>query len=327
MLKFIVKRLLWMIPVLLGVLLLIFTIDYFTPGDPVAATLGSNYTPEQYALREAQLGLDKPFFVQFFVYAKNLVTKGSLGTSYYNGLPVAGEIWKRFPSTLLLGLIGVFITVALGIPLGVISATKQYSAADYSLTTLSMILAAMPNFWLAIMLVLLFAVNLRWLPVSGLNSWKGWILPCLSLGLMPIASIVRMTRSSMLEEIRKDYVRTAKAKGISNRTVIQKHALKNALIPVITVIGFQLGMIMGGSVVIESIFAIPGLGSLMQTGINNRDYPVIMGCVLVLSACVCIMNLLVDVVYALVDPRIKAQYTAGNQKKRRAKTAGSEVTY
>lgn len=298
-----------MIPVILGVLFIVFTINFFTPGDPVAALLGMNYTQEQYDAKEAELGLDKPFFVQFFSYLKGLVTEFDMGTSYQTKRPVFDELRDRFPTTLKLGILGVFITVIIGVPFGVISATNQYSVLDYGVTTVSLFFASMPNFWLALMLILLFSLKLGWLPATGLFDWKYWILPAASLGLSPIASITRITRSSMLEVIRQDYVRTARAKGLSRRVIIRRHALQNALIPVITVIGMQLGMIMGGSVVIEAIFAIPGIGSLLQTAINNRNYPVIQGCVLLLSLCICLMNLIVDLVYAAVDPRILSQYT------------------
>ena len=315
MLKYIGKRLLFMIPVLLGVVFIVFTINQLTPGDPVVNILGMNYTEEQYAAKEAELGLDKPFFTQFFLYVKGIVTRFDLGTSYQTKRSVTTEILERFPTTLRLGLLGVLITVVIGLPFGIISATKQYSALDYGVTVVAMFFASMPNFWMAMMMILLFSQKLGWLPASGLGSFAHWILPALAIGLCPIATVTRITRTSMLDVIRQDYIRTARAKGLSERWVIWKHALKNALIPVITVVGMQVGMIMGGSVVIEAIFAIPGLGSLMMTAISNKNYPVIQGSVLFLSISICVVNLLVDLIYGFVDPRIKAQY--GTAKKRR----------
>lgn len=316
MIKYIIKRVLWMIPVMLGVLFIVFTINYLTPGDPVVALLGSNYTQEQYDAKEAELGLDEPYLVQFVNYIKGIVTKFDLGTSYKTKRPVATELADRFPTTLKLGILGVLITVIIGVPFGIISATRQYSVLDYGVTTVSLFFASMPNFWLALMLILIFSLNLGWLPATGLSTWKHWILPAAALGLSPIASVTRITRSSMLEVIRQDYIRTARAKGLGEGVIIRRHALKNALIPVITVVGMQLGMIMGGSVVIEAIFAIPGIGSLLQDAINNRNYPVIQGSVLMLSLCICVMNLLVDLIYAAVDPRIRAQYTSSKKRRK-----------
>lgn len=313
MLRYIAKRLLLMIPVLLGVVFIVFTINQLTPGDPVVNILGSNYTEEQYLAKQEELGLDKPFFEQFFLYVKGIVTEFDLGTSYQTKRSVSTEILERFPTTLRLGLLGVLITIVVGIPFGIISATKQYSALDYGVTVVAMFFASMPNFWMAMMMILLFSQKLGWLPASGLGTCAHWILPALSIGLCPIATVTRITRTSMLDVIRQDYIRTARAKGLSERRVIWKHALKNALIPVITVIGMQVGMIMGGSVVVEAIFSIPGLGSLMLTAINNKNYPVIQGSVLFLSISICVVNLLVDLIYGFVDPRIKSQY--GTAKK------------
>lgn len=316
--KYIVKRVLWMIPVLLGVLFIVFTINRLTPGDPVAAILGSNYTQEQYAQKEAEMGLDKPFLVQFANYVKGIVTSFDLGTSYQSRQAVGGEIAKRLPTTLSLGVLGVLVTALIGIPLGIIAATHQNSFFDYTVTVVSMFFASMPNFWMALMMIIIFSLNLHWVPATGLGTWKAWILPVLSLGLSPVASVTRMTRSSMLEVIRQDYIRTARAKGLEEGKVIRRHALKNALINVVTVIGMQMSMIMGGSVIVESIFAIPGLGTYMMQGINTKDYPVVQGCVLVIALSVCIMNLLVDIVYGFIDPRVMAQYTAGKKKKEKA---------
>ena len=316
--KFILKRILWMIPVLLGVLFIVFTINRLTPGDPVTAILGSNYTEEQYVQQEAAMGLDKPFLVQFVNYVKDIVTGFDFGTSYQSRQSVGKEIAKRLPTTLSIGVLGVLVTAIIGIPLGIIAATHQNSIFDYIVTVVSMFFASMPNFWMALMMIIIFSLNLRWVPATGLATWKAWILPVLSLGLSPVASVTRMTRSSMLEVIRQDYIRTARAKGLEERTVIRRHALKNALINVVTVIGFQMSMIMGGSVIVESIFAIPGLGTYMMQGINTKDYPVVQGCVLIIALCVCVMNLIVDLVYGFIDPRVMAQYTAGSRKKEKA---------
>ncbi len=325
MVKYIVKRLLWMIPVLLGVVFIVFTINHFTPGDPVQALLGSNYTQEQYDAKEAELGLDQPFFVQFYRYVKGIVTHFDLGTSYQSKRAVRDELLSRFPTTLKLGLIGVLITAILGIPIGVVSATHQYSAMDYAVTVLSLFFASMPNFWMALMMMILFSLKLKWFPASGLADWKGWVLPALALGLSPIASVTRQTRSSMLEVIHQDYIRTAKAKGLSDRAVLYRHALKNALIPVVTVIGMQISLIVAGSVIIENIFTIPGIGSLLMSAINSRDYPVVQGTVLLLSLCISVMNLAVDLIYGFIDPRIMAMYSGGKKKKSRDRTAAKEA--
>ncbi len=325
MAKFIIKRILWMIPIMLGVLLIVFTITHFTPGDPVVALLGSNYTQEQYDMKEAELGLDKPFPVQFLNYVKGVVTEFDLGTSYQTNRAVRDELFDRFPTTLALGVIGVVITVLVGVPFGIISATKQYSPLDYGVTTVALFFASMPNFWMALMMIILFSLQLKLFPATGLENWKSWVLPALALGLSPVATVTRMTRSSMLDVIRQDYIRTARAKGLSEGTIIRKHALKNGLIPVITVVGMQMSTIVAGSVIIENIFAIPGIGSLLMSAINAKNYPVIQGGVLLLSLSVCVMNLLVDLLYAFVDPRIRAQYTSGGRKKKQA-SAKKEVS-
>ena len=321
LIRFIGKRLLQMIPVLLGVLLLIFILGNLMPGDPVMSRLGSSYTQEEYDELSHEMGLDRPIIVQFCDYVYKLVTQGEMGTSYNSYRSVKAELDGRISVTFKIGILATTVTILISIPLGILSATKQYSVLDYSVTTVSLILASLPGFWLALMMMLLFSLKLGWLPSGGLQSWKGYIMPILANALMPLASIVRMTRSSMLEVIRPDYIRTARAKGVPERTVIMRHALKNALIPVITVIGMQISMIAGGSVIVESIYSIPGIGVLLMTAINNRDYPIIQGVVLIISLFVCVVNLLTDIVYALVDPRIRAQFTSGSKKRKTHKKA------
>ena len=311
MLRFTVKRLLWMIPVLLGILFIVFTLSHFMPGDPVQSKLGTNYTQEQYDAMEHELGLDQPFLKQFWDYLVGVVTRFDLGMSYKSYRPVNTMIFERLGTTLKLGIFSSIVTIIISMPLGIISARHQYSPLDYSVTTVSLIFASVPGFWLAMMMMILFALKLGWLPSSGIGSWKNYVMPVLAQGLMPLASVTRMTRSSMLEVIRQDYIRTARAKGLPENKVINRHALKNALIPVITVIGMQMSMIFGGSVVIETIFSMPGLGTLLMSSINGRDYPAIMGIVFIISLSVCVVNLLVDLVYAAVDPRIKAQFASG----------------
>lgn len=325
MAKYILKRILIMIPVLLGVLLIVFTLNQMTPGDPVVNLLDTNYTQEQYDAKKAELGLDKPFLTQFFIYVKNIVTKFDLGTSYQTRRSVTQEILERFPTTIKLGVLGICVTVIIGIPFGIISATKQYSPLDYGVTVGSLFFASMPNFWMAMMMIIIFALNLKWLPASGTTSWKNWIMPVLAQGLGPVAMVTRMTRSSMLEVVRQDYIRTARAKGMTEAAIIRKHALKNALIPVVTVVGMQLSTIVAGSVVLESIFSIPGIGMLMMTAINNRNYPEIQGCVVFLSISICVMNLIVDILYAFIDPRIMAQYTTGKRRKKVAAVSEGEA--
>ncbi len=321
MLRYILKRILWCIPVMFCVVFFVFAIDRLVDtGDAVAASLGGAYTEEQYEAREAELGLDKPFFVQFGVYMKNLLLNGDMGTSYNTKRPVAQEIAERFPTTIRLAIFSILLAIILGIPLGVISAVKQYSIVDYASTVGSLIFAAMPSFWLALILMLGFALNIKLFPASGLGTWKHWVLPTLASGLAYVATLTRMTRSSMHDVIREDYIRTARSKGLGEGTIIFKHALKNALIPVITVVGGQFGGLVGGSVIVETIFALPGIGTLLMESITGRDYPVTEGCVIVLAVLICAVNLFVDISYCLVDPRIMAQYRRKPRKKNKLST-------
>ena len=316
MAKYILKRLLMMIPVLIGVSLVIFTMVYFTPGDAPEMILGDLGTPEDKALMREELKLDEPFLVRYFDYLHGLVFEGDLGTSYTTKRPVIDEILERFPATLILAGMSALLAAAIGIIAGIISATKQYSLFDNVATGLSLVGVSMPNFWQGLMLILLFSVWLKWLPASGFSGPKYWILPVITIGTSNAATIMRMTRSSMLEVIRQDYIRTARAKGQIERVVIWKHALRNALIPIVTTIGLTFGKMLGGAVLTESIFSIAGIGKLMVDAIKLRNTPVIQGGVIFIAFSLSIVNLLVDILYAYIDPRIKSQYMKGKKKKK-----------
>ena len=316
MIRYIIKRILWMIPVLFGVCFIVFALTRLSPGDPVVGILGSNATEEQYAECREELGLDDPFLVQFVRYVKGIITEFDLGISYQSKRPVAEEVLERFPVTLKLGILSVLFSIVVGLPVGVLSAVKQYSPLDYTVTSATVILSSLPSFWLGLMMMLLFALRLGWLPASGLSSWKGWIMPMIVQGISPVCVITRLSRSNMLEVIRQDYIRTARSKGLSEGVIVRRHALKNAIMPVVTMIGMQMGMVFGGSVITESIFAIPGLGSLMISAISNQNYPTIMGCVFFLCILISIINLVVDVAYAYIDPHIKAKYTSSSSKRK-----------
>ena len=305
--KFILKRLMLLIPVLLGVSLLVFAIMSFTPGDPAQLILGENAPAEAVAELRKDMGLNDPFILRYARFAGNALT-GDLGQSYTSGRDVFDEIFSRFPNTLVLATLGVIIAVLIGIPVGIISATRQYSMIDSGSMIFALLGVSMPNFWLGLMMILVFAVNLGWVPSGGYSDWSSLILPAITLGTGSAAIITRMTRSSMLEVIRQDYIRTARAKGVSEQVVINQHALKNALIPVITVIGLQFGALLGGAVLTETVFSWPGVGRMMVDAIRQKDAPTVLGTVVFLATTFSLVNLLVDLLYGFVDPRIKSQY-------------------
>lgn len=318
MAKYVIKRILMMIPVLIGVVVIVFTINYFSAVSPAVILAGANASVEDIAAKNAELGLDRPYLVQIGSYFWRLL-HGSMGTSYIYKQPVLQMIATRMPYTLKIGIIAAVFSAAIGIPLGILGAVKQNSVFDYISTILSIICAALPPFLVCLGLMLVFSVKLKVLPIQGVTSWKGYILPIIATGLSPIATTARMTRSSMLEVIRQDYIRSARAKGVPERVVIWKHTLQNALIPIITVVGMNLGLSMTGSVICETIFNIPGLGLLMSSSISQRDFITTQGCVLVCAFIVCVMNLLTDLCYAFVDPRIKAQYRRTEKKAKKTK--------
>lgn len=305
--KYILRRVLLLIPVMLGVSLVVFTIMFFTPGDPAKIMLGERAPAEEVALLRTQMGLDDPFHIQFFNFVKNAV-QGDLGRSLVTKQPVAREIWARFPATLQLSAAAVLIAILMGIPIGIISATKQYSAFDMISMVIALLGVSMPNFWQGMMMILLFSITIRVLPSSGYGTLAHLVMPAVTIGTSAAAVITRMTRSSMLEVVRQDYIRTARAKGLSERVVINRHALKNALIPIVTVVGLQFGGLLGGAVLTESIFSWPGVGRFMVDAIRTKDYPSVQGGVLMLALTFSIVNLAVDILYAYIDPRIKAQY-------------------
>ncbi|EEO35743.1 glutathione ABC transporter, permease protein GsiC [Fusobacterium mortiferum ATCC 9817] len=305
--KYVLKRILLLIPVLLGVSLLVFAIMSLTPGDPAQLILGENAPKEAVLKLREEMGLNDPFFMQYFRFVKNAIM-GDFGRSYTTGREVFGEIFVRFPNTLILAVIGIIISVCIGIPIGIISATRQYSFLDSFSMVIALLGVSMPVFWLGLMLILTFSVKLGWLPSGGFDGLKSIILPAVTLGVGSAAIITRMTRSSMLEVIRQDYIRTARAKGVAEKVVINKHALKNALIPIITVVGLQFGHLLGGAVLTESVYSWPGVGRLMVDAIRQKDTPTVLAAVVFLAAAFSVVNLLVDILYAYVDPRIKSQY-------------------
>lgn len=332
MTKYILKRLLMLIPVLLGVSILVFAVMHVFTSDPTSIILGQHATQQQVAELRNQLGLNDPLYVQYWHFLKNAV-RGDLGQSLITKTSVTKEILSRFPATIELALAAIIIASVFGILIGVISAVKQNTLADYIGMIVALIGVSMPIFWLGLILIVVFAVNLRLLPVSGRiqlglepvhitgfyildsllsgnmaalkSTLSHLILPSIALGSYSTAIIARMTRSTMLEIVRQDYIRTARAKGLLEKIVISKHALKNAMIPITTVIGLQLGSLLGGAVLTETVFSWPGVGSYTVDAIMKSDYPVVQGAVILMAVVFVVVNLIVDIIYAYIDPRIK----------------------
>jgi peptide/nickel transport system permease protein len=316
MLRFILKRLLWMIPVIIGVTLLIFTLMYFVPGDPAAIILGSSATEAELNQKRLDLGLNAPYIIRLGKYLNAVFLHFDFGKSYITNTSITTDLLARLPRTFLLAFFCILLSVLVGVTLGVNAAAHQNGWGDRLCMLLALTGVSMPSFWVALMLVLLFALKLGVLPASGIGGIQYYILPAIANSFGGIATQARQTRSSMLEVIRSDYIATARGKGLSERTVIYKHALPNALIPVITLAGTSFGIMLGGTLVIETVFSIPGIGSYMIGAVNNRDYPVVQGSVIFLAITFSLMMLIVDLLYATVNPRIKAQYEG---KKRRSK--------
>lgn len=333
MLQFLIRRLGMVIPTFIGVSLFTFALIYLIPGDPITIMGGERgFGPEQRAELEAMLGLDKPIWQQYFIYLGN-VLQGDLGTSYVTRQPVMSEFMSLFPATVELTVCAAIFAVVTGLTLGILAAIKRGGLLDHTVMTISLTGYSMPIFWWALLLILLFSVNLGWTPVSGrldvmfwvdevtgfmlidtllsdeegafLSALSHLVLPALVLGTIPMAVIARMTRSSMLEVLGEDYIRTARAKGLSKRRIIVKHALRNALIPVITVMGLQVGLLLSGAILTETIFAWPGIGKWLVESIGRRDYPVVQGGLLLIATIIILVNLLVDLMYGVVNPRVR----------------------
>ncbi len=323
MIRYIIKRLIIMIPILLGISFIVLVLIDLSPGD--VARIVAGVDAEEWEVEEVReaLQLNDPLLVRYGRFLWNAV-HGSFGKSFINKKDVWGDMIARFPYTVLLALLSVILAVLIGIPAGIVAATNQYSWKDNVTIVLSLFCVSMPAFWFALLLVQFFAVRLGWLPPSGVGTWKHWVLPTISLALAYSASIARQMRSNMLEVIRQDYIVTAHAKGLPERTVLYKHALKNALIPVIQVVGGLFSMALGGALIAETIFSLPGLGVYSLTALTNRDYPAIQGSVLFLSVISCMMILIVDIVFAFVDPRIRSQYMREKVKKAKKEAASGE---
>jgi peptide/nickel transport system permease protein len=303
-----------MIPVLFGVVTLVFFMLHFAPGDPAQTILGESATAAALSEKRQQMGLNDPLLLQYLRFLGEIL-RGDFGTSYLTHRPVLDEILQRFPTTLLLTIFPLLVMVVLGIPTGIISAIKQYSWMDKFCMIFALAGVSMPTFVTGMLLTLWLSLHLGIFPASGFYGPIYWVLPSIAIGFGAVALLTRMTRSSMLEVIRQDYIRTARAKGQTEAKIVMHHALKNALIPIITIIGLQASVQLGGAMVTESLFAIPGLGNFMLEAIKSRNYPVVQGGVLFISFTFTMLNLLVDLTYAFVDPRIRAQYKSEKKMK------------
>ena len=302
--KFIGKRLLMLIPVMVGIILLVFTIISMTPGDPGRLILGQLATEEDVQELNERLGHNRPFFIRYTSYLVDLI-KGDLGRSYLTDIPVAESIVSRFPVTFKLTVYSILLTIIVSIPIGILSAVRQHSIIDGASVFSAILLSSMPVFWLGLICILLFSLKLGWFPATGVETAASYVLPTVTMAAGTIAVITRMTRTTMLGIIREDYIRTAKAKGASEGRIIRRHALKNALMPVITVLGINFGSLLGGTVLVETVFGMPGIGTLLVDAIRMKDEPVVIGCVTFLALCFSLINLLVDISYGFIDPRVK----------------------
>ena len=311
MLRYIGKRILWMIPVILGVLLIVFGLSEIAPGDPVDQIVGPDAPEEVREAKREELGLNRPFIIRYVEYVKGIVTKGDLGTSYSTNLPVFKEVMQKYPNTVRLAFLAIGVALLIGIPLGVISAVKQYTAIDNVSMVFALFGVSVPQFWFALMMMLIFAVKLRWLPASSATAGPiGLIMPVAMIGIANVGNIARTTRSSMLEVIRQDYIRTARSKGQKESKVIFGHALRNSLIPVIANVGNSMASSLGGAVVAEQIFSVDGVGRYMLTAINARNWPAVCGGLVILAITFSVTMLVVDIIYTVVDPRLKDEFNA-----------------
>ena len=328
---YIIKRLVQLIPVILGVSIIAFSLIHLAPGDPARTLLGQHATQKELNEIREKYGLDKPLYVQYGIWL-NGILHGDMGRSIITNDKVADEIADRFPNTIELSIAAMFFAIIIGGLAGIISASKQYSATDYTVMGIALFGISMPVFWLGIMLMLIFGVVLGWLPIGGridllipfhrvtgfmvfdsiitgnlpalISSLRHLILPAIALGTIPMAIIARVTRSSMLEVLRQDFIRTERAKGLSERVVIYKHAVRNAMVPVVTVIGLNFGLLLAGAILTETVFSWPGVGRLVVTAVYERDYPLVIGCILIFSIIFVVVNLLTDILYTYIDPRI-----------------------
>ena len=304
MVSFLIRRLLLTIPVVWIVVTLVFTLIHLVPGDPIAQMLGEGAAVTEVERVRHELGLDRPIFDQYISYMSGLF-RGDLGVSFRNQEPVLTSIVRRYPATIQLALAAIFFSLLIAVPLGIVAAVKRGTVADRLIGLFTLIGVSLPNFALGPLLILLFSIALGWLPVSGRESWAHLILPAITMGGAMAAIMTRMVRSSMLEEIHQDYVRTARAKGLTERRVMLGHAMRNGLIPILTVMGLQLGTLLAGAIITETIFAWPGLGRLTVQAINARDYPLVQGCILAIAMTYILVNLATDVFYSIIDPRIR----------------------
>jgi ABC-type dipeptide/oligopeptide/nickel transport system permease component len=304
MLRYLLRRLLLTIPVLIGVATLVFALIHFIPGDPAQAILGEAASPEDIAQLRERLGLDKPLLVQYSSFLRGLL-RGDLGVSLRNDQPVTQQILERMPATAELAFAAMFVAVAIALPLGIVAAVWRGTAVDFSAMTLSLVGISVPNFWLGPLLAIVFAVELGWLPVGGRGTLAHLVLPAITLGAALAAILARMTRASLLEELREPYVLAARAKGVSRARAVLRHAFRNSLIPIVTILGLQFGVVLTGAVITETIFAWPGIGRLLIQSISFRDYPTVQGCVLLIAVTYVGVNLITDLTYGFLDPRIR----------------------
>lgn len=319
MAQYIFKRILYLIPVMIGVLIIVFILKTIMPGDPVDMILPTNASAEEREAKREELGLNKPIAVQFVDYVFGIVTRLDFGESYKTNQSVFSELMQRFPITLKLAIGSVLLGSLLAIPLGVISAVKQYTGLDNLILVVSMLAVSIPGFWLGLMCLSLFSVKLNLLPALYNGTWQSWVMPIMVVALSSLSGLTRITRSSMLEVIRSDYVRTARAKGQTEGKVIIRHALRNALVPILAAIGNTLGIQLGGALIIETIFGMPGIGKYITDAISQRNFPAVQGGVILLAFVFTLVNLLVDICYTFVDPRLKS--TILTPKKKRKKVA------
>lgn len=304
MLRFAIRRLVLTVPVLLGVATLVFSLLHLVPGDPAQAMLGESASASDVGELRSRLGLDRSLPAQYVQFVSGL-TRGDLGTSFRYNTPVASEIGQRLPRTMQLAAAAVIVAVCLAIPLGVLGGLFRGTAIDQTAMTVSLVGISMPNFWLGPLLAIFFSVSLGWLPVSGTGSWRHLVLPAVTLGAALAAVLARMTRASLIEELRELYVLAARARGLSQARAVLRHALRNSLIPVVTILGLQCGAVLTGTIITETIFAWPGVGRLLIQAINFRDYPLVQGCILFIALTYVLVNLLVDLAYGWLDPRIR----------------------